>query len=149
MLFSLLLYSILLAVTYTDLRYKKIKDTYVALIFLLGLTAFFLEKPPVMTDRIIGVFLTPQLLIICNFIRKGSFGGGDLKLLSACGFFLGWKIAIVGLVIAILSCGFYCIFGILISRLNKKTVFAFGPFICLGMILADQWGEAIMNWYFT
>ncbi|MCQ2508409.1 MAG: A24 family peptidase [Dorea sp.] len=133
--------------TFYDCKYRKIPDSCNLSIFLLGAVTFLAGQIPTGSERLMGVLITPLIPVICNFIRRGSFGGGDIKLLAACGFSLGWKIAIVGVAISIILCALYCILGILLSKVNRKTIFAFGPFICMGMLLADRFGEGLIFWY--
>ena len=88
------------------------------------------------------VFILPLL------IKKGGFGGGDIKYAVAMGFFLGFSETIVALEIALVS---GALFGILFAVIKTKTLKAkipFAPFLTLGFIVALLYGRDIMLLYY-
>ncbi len=156
----ILLFDILLiAAAVSDIRYHKIPDILIAMVLILGLAPLlggtvpqFLalgiqSSVPLFPEKVAGFFLLPLLPLFCDIVRSGAFGGGDIKLLAACGFVLGWKLAFTGLVISILCCGIFCFVGMILKKLKRGSYVAFGPYICLGMMIAGIWGENMINWY--
>ena len=77
----------------------------------------------------------------------GAFGGGDIRLTAACGIFLGWKLNLLALFLAVMGGGIYGMWLLATKRKGKKDHFAFGPFLCVGMAIAMFAGENILNWY--
>ena len=92
------------------------------------------------------LIISVPMFVLCMFI-DGAFGGGDIKLTFAWGFFLGWKLALVAFFLAVLSGGVYGAYLLLVGKKERKEHFAFGPFLCLGAILAVLWGDALIEWY--
>ena len=49
--------------------------------------------------------------------------------------------------LGILSGGLYGIWLLAAKRADKKDHFAFGPFLCAGIVIAMLFGEPILQWY--
>ena len=77
----------------------------------------------------------------------GGFGGGDIKLMFGAGFFLGAKLTVVAAFIGILLGGGFGALLLAQKKANRKSQFAFGPFLCIGIAIAMFFGETIADWY--
>lgn len=94
-----------------------------------------------------GILLT--VATIGFFIYKDdAMGMGDVKLLAPIGIFLGWKLCLTGLFIAIIISGVISLFLIILRLKKRKDAIPFGPFIVIGTYLSILWGWDIINWYF-
>jgi len=108
-------------------------------------------------------FSVPYLAFLCNsltggatgfiifllvvLISRGSMGMGDVKLAALIGLMTGFPLVVVSLFIAILTGGLVAII-LLVTRLKKrKDPVPFGPFLCLGALIALVWGKDIVMWY--
>ena len=97
-------------------------------------------------DNIIGAFCVGGFLLLIYLATKGrGIGGGDIKLMAAAGFFLGWKNIILAFVIG-------CILGSVIHlirmRFSKQNhVLAFGPYLSAGIFISSLWGDRIISAY--
>lgn len=98
-------------------------------------------------SRIIGFFCLSVPMLALSLAVPGAFGGGDVKLMAACGIFLGWKLTLLSGAFAILLGGGYGIWLLAVGKKKRKDKFPFGPFLCMGMTVALFWGEAILHWY--
>ena len=74
------------------------------------------------------------LFVIC-LIRPGAFGGGDVKLMAGCGFFLGAEAVWLSFLFAVFAAGGRVLFLLFTGRAGRKTRFPLGPFLCAGMAL--------------
>ena len=74
-------------------------------------------------------------------------GGGDMKLGTMLGAFLGWKLVLVAILIAILAGGVFAIVVLLLRRKGRKDAVPFGPFLALGGVVSLLWGESLLAWY--
>ena len=74
-------------------------------------------------------------------------GGGDIKLMAAAGLFLGWQHTLLAMFFGILGGGFYGIYLLAARKADKKDHFAFGPFLCVGIVLALLFGDPVLAWY--
>lgn len=109
-----------------DIATHTVPDYVPVLILIAGL--FEVEFAP----ALLGLVLVPLPLLAAALIKEGSIGGGDIKLMGACGFMLGVKrgyIALMlGLFLAVMIQAVYAKEG------NKG--FALVPYLAVGCLLA-------------
>lgn len=140
-----LLCSALVVLSVIDARTLEIPPGANGFIFVLG--AFrgilhFQDWP----QYVIGFFAVSVPLFLILMITAGKgIGGGDVKLMAACGLFLGWKLAVLSFFLG-------CILGTLIHlplMAGKKAgrVLALGPYLSAGVLLSLVWGDAFLGWY--
>jgi leader peptidase (prepilin peptidase)/N-methyltransferase len=87
-------------------------------------------------------------MIVCLFARDvEAFGFGDIKLMAAAGFFLGWQHTLVALFLGILIGGVYGIYLLATRKKGGEEHFAFGPALCAGIGIAMFAADPILNWY--
>lgn len=130
-----------------DAKTMEIPDCLNGALFLIGAVSVITVQEPSVFDRIVGIASASAPLLLMALTVPGSFGGGDIKLMGACGLFLGWKRSLVALFLAVLTGGAYGVWLLLTGRKGRKDHFAFGPFLCLGMFLALFWSEELLSAY--
>lgn len=116
-------------------------------IWLLGAGAIQLIFSPFSwAEHLIGLFcLSIPMLLAALFI--GGFGGGDIKLCGACGFFLGWQSALFGFLFACILAAIYGVYLMAKKKASGKTTICFGPFLSAGFILAGLFGTKLIELY--
>ncbi|HPK87028.1 MAG TPA: prepilin peptidase [Atribacterota bacterium] len=150
MLFS----SVLIIITFIDLKEKIIPDVLSIPFLALGFLFSFLRQDFSPLDSLLGVLAGGGSLFLIAvlgsfFFKKEAMGGGDIKLAAMTGAFLGWQSTLLALFL-----GFFIgsVTGIIILMRNKNklsdTALPFGPFIAVGSIITLFLGEFIINWYF-
>ena len=100
---------LLLIAAWTDLKEGYIPDSVSILIFLLSFCSLFIRSGPGLLLRIEGAVLCGGLLEGIRLISRGGIGMGDVKLMTACGFFLGITTGAVSLVFAYILAGMFCL----------------------------------------
>ncbi len=127
-----------------DLEHYLLPDSLTLTLLWAGLIGSAVDVLPVnATDAIIGAAIGYLVLFVFSTLyrlvrHKDGFGGGDLKLLSALGAWLGWTEVIPTLFIAAIT-GLVCVaIGMIVKRqihsLNHSI--PFGPFLIIsGVIL--------------
>ena len=116
---------LLLSAAVWDMRNREIPNLIPILLFLCGLIGF---RPAASTAGLAAVLIK----------RDGfAIGGGDVKLMGACGFVLGvWP----GLIQAVLSLSLAVLTGLVECRLQKQPLSAvrlpLAPFFCFGGVSA-------------
>ena len=106
-----------------------------------------LLSPARWAGALIGmVCISVPMLLLCLAI-PGAFGGGDIKLMAAAGLFLGWQHTLLAMFFGILGGGFYGMYLLAARKADKKDHFAFGPFLCVGIVLALLFGDPVLAWY--
>ena len=86
-------------------------------------------------SRLVGAVALPGIMLVLNFLIKGAFGGGDIKLAGALGMAYGWQDAGNGILLGILISGFCGIILLITKRKKIGDRFPLGPFLVIGMIL--------------
>jgi leader peptidase (prepilin peptidase)/N-methyltransferase len=140
---------LLTATALIDADTMEIPDGFSIGIALLGGIAFFIFPEIDGKARLIGAVVVSLPLFLLTLLIPGAFGGGDIKLTAAAGLFLGWKLVLIALMLAILSGGGYGAYLLAKKKLGRKDHFAFGPFLCAGMGISLLWGEALLAWYWS
>ena len=128
---------ILTVVALMDIDTLEIYDRFPALLLVCGIAAQILIPSLGIKSRLIGCVIVSVPMLLLALIVPGGFGGGDIKLMFGAGFFLGAKLTVVAAFIGIL----------LQKKANRKSQFAFGPFLCIGIAIAMFFGETIADWY--
>lgn len=140
-----LLVSALIVLSVIDFRTYEIPFGINVFIFILGLIRLVAE-PAGWQEYVIGFFAVSIPLELLLLLSKGrAIGGGDVKLMAAAGFLLGWKKIILALVLG-------CILGSVIHILrmklsNAEHVLAMGPYLAMGIFLSALWGNTWIQMY--
>ncbi len=122
--------TLLIYAAITDIRRREVDDPVwiaVLVVSLIGSGGSFC-----------GAVITALPFFIPAFFKSGSIGGGDIKLMFACGAVLGvWG----GFLQTVLSLSFAILFSICVSFKKgftacKKTAIPLAPFLCAGGILS-------------
>lgn len=140
-------FCVLTVTAFVDADTMEIPDGFVWAAAVLGILAVFVMPQVTLFERVIGIISVSLPLLLITAAVPGAFGGGDIRLMAACGLFLGWKLNLLALFLAILTGGGYGVYVLAKRKLGKKDHFAFGPFLCLGMMISLLWGGRILDWY--
>ena len=97
--------------------------------------------------RIVGFFLVSGLFLLVSYIKPDSMGGGDIKLMAAAGFALGWKNVLLALLVSGFTGTLYLIFSNTLKKENMKKEVPFGPHLAIGIFVALMFGNQMINWY--
>lgn len=143
-----LLFFLLLAAVYFDIRFFRIPNPLIVLgIFTGGLYRYFLPGELPGYSYILGMI--GLFLILIPLYKIHAIGGGDVKLLSVCALFTGLKtgisIAIHALFFGGIFSVLYLVYHRLISKHNqeKRHVIHFSISIFLGAVAQWLWGGFI------
>lgn len=140
---------ILTVVAFIDWNTKIIYDRFHIFILLLGTAAIWLFPEHTLTDRLIGAAIISAPMLLLSLLIPGAFGGGDIKLMAASGWLLGFRAMIPAIFIGILTGGMYCIWMLARGKMTRKDRFAFGPFLAIGLAAACICGDQMLEWYLS
>jgi leader peptidase (prepilin peptidase)/N-methyltransferase len=87
-------------------------------------------------SHLIGLVCISLPLGIIAFIAPHSFGMGDVKLMAAAGFLLGFEQVVLATVLAVLIGGLQGVYLLARGSKGRKEQFAFGPALCVGIAFA-------------
>lgn len=140
-----LLVSALLVLSVIDYRTMEIPFGINITIFVIGMIHLFVDFDHYL-DYIVGFFAVSLFLLLCYVVTKGrGIGGGDVKLMAAAGLCIGWQ----NIVFALLA---GCIIGSVIQCIKMAVtkegrMFAFGPYLSMGIFMAILFGNRFFEWY--
>ena len=145
-LLALALCGVLLGIALIDAETQLIPNRLNAAVAVLAVLNLLLA-PARWAGALIGmVCISVPMLLLCLAI-PGAFGGGDIKLMAAAGLFLGWQNTLLAMFFGIVFGGIYGIYLLAAKKAGKKDHFAFGPFLCAGIVIAMLFGGPVLEWY--
>lgn len=137
----------LTVVTFIDMDTMVIPNGTVFAILIIGVVSIVTMPGVSLVQRLVGMVNVSLPLLLITLVVPDAFGGGDIKLMGACGLLLGWKLNFAALFLAVMTGGIYGMFLLGTGRKGRREHFAFGPFLCLGIFIALFWGKPLSDWY--
>ncbi len=152
----MIFFSCLIVVSWVDFKHQIIPDSMWIAIFVGGLFIVgdalingYFDKHWIVS-RIIGLFAVSGLFFLIGFITQGrAMGGGDIKLMAAVGFVLGWKAVLISLFMSALFGVIFSIGRKIFDKKEMKGVIPFGPFLAMGSAVCAFVGEWIFDSYLS
>ena len=147
LLVAWLFLSALVAITGIDLERQVIPDRITLPGIVVGFLTSFLGTRVSWLDALLGILVGGAILFAVIMLSGGGMGGGDMKLSAMMGAFLGYKLALLALFLAVILGGFVAL-GLLSTGIRRrKDPIPFGPFLAAAATVAILWGETILTWY--
>jgi leader peptidase (prepilin peptidase)/N-methyltransferase len=169
----MLLCSSLIVITFIDLEHLIIPDIITLPGMLVGLSIaplfmyplgdplpfrldlLFPHAGPYLTgflNSLIGLLLGGGPLLAIGWIWEKlrhveAMGGGDVKLMGMVGSFLGWKGALLTIMLGALAGSVIGIALIALKRHERGNYIPFGPFLAAGAVASAFYGPDIVLWY--
>jgi leader peptidase (prepilin peptidase) / N-methyltransferase len=146
------LYSALIVVAGTDLSHKIIPNVITYPGIVVGLLGAVTVLPVGIVNSLLGIAVGGGLLwglawASPYLFGKEGMGGGDIKLLAMIGVFLGWKPALLTIMIGSLI-GSVVGITLMAARIIKRDEYIpFGPFLVAGAVLSMFFAQPILAWY--
>ena len=143
---------IMLVISIIDVRTLYIPLEYciaAALIGVIGnLWSGHLSFPDVILGALLGGGVIAVILYGWKLIfHQEGMGTGDIWMAATIGAVVGYPLVGVALIFAFFV---GALIGVLLMGTGQKTMQAalpFGPFLFIGMLIALQWGQSILQWY--
>ena len=137
--------SALVVLSVIDARTRIIPPGTTIFILVLGLGRVLCDLPNWQLYAIGFVAVSVPLYIILIVTGGRGIGGGDIKLMAACGLFLGWRNILLAFFAACLL-GSVIHLSLMAAKKADRTL-ALGPYLSAGVFLALLWGDAALTWY--
>lgn len=146
------LFSALLIVTGIDWAHQIIPDRITLPGIGFGLLAGATVLPVGFPDALLGALVGGGILWLLAWASpylfgKEGMGGGDIKLLAMIGAFLGWKPALLTIMIGAFSGSIVGVAMILLKLIRRDQYLPFGPFLALGAVIAMFFHQELLAWY--
>lgn len=152
-IFYITIASILIIITFIDLKEMIIPDILVIIIFILSvlyklLNYFVYGVPLEILNSLGGFILAGGIFLVIVILSKGGMGGGDVTLISSLGFILGIKYVLLNIFLSFILGAIISIILLISGIKSRKDPIPFGPFIVAASFITVLWGEGILKWYF-
>jgi leader peptidase (prepilin peptidase) / N-methyltransferase len=146
------LFSALLTVTVTDLTHRIIPNVVTVPGIALGLFGAATVLPVGLINALLGVAIGGGILWALAWASpylfgKEGMGGGDIKLLAMIGAFLGWKPALLTIMIGSLTGSVIGVSLIALRIMKRDEYIPFGPFLVLGAVISMFYAQPLLHWY--
>jgi leader peptidase (prepilin peptidase) / N-methyltransferase len=146
------LYSALLVVAGTDLSHKIIPNAITFPGMAVGLVSAATVLPIGLANSVIGLVVGSGILWLLAWASpylfgKEGMGGGDIKLLGMIGAFLGWKPALMTIMVGSFLGSVVGLTLIAARVIKREDYIPFGPFLVCGALVALFFGQSIVDWY--
>jgi len=147
-----LLYSALLVVAGTDLSHKMIPNAVTFPGIIVGLISAATILPLGFLNGLLGVLVGGGILWLLAWASpyvfgKEGMGGGDIKLLAMIGAFLGWKPALMTIMVGSFLGSLVGVTLIVARVIRREDYIPFGPFLVCGALVALFFGQSLLDWY--
>ena len=151
-IFFVVLCTLLIIIGGIDYEHQVISDKMVLNMLIIAIiykliTYFYLRLPVDWTSSLIGLLIGGGFLLLVALVSRGGMGGGDIKLMGVLGFWLGWKLTIVAMLISFITGAFLSALLLLFKIKGGKDVIPFGPFIALAAFITILKGNELLHWY--
>ena len=135
MLIPFLYLGILAAVAWADGHTRTIPDFFSLAILVLGVAALWLFPEHGLADRLAGLIIIALPMLLLTLLFRRGFGGGDIKLMAASGFLLGWRAMLSATFFGLIAAAVFCVWQLLLGKMNRKSAFPLGPFLVIGLMI--------------
>ena len=152
-LISALFTTVLVVIAIVDFEHLIIPDSMVIALAVLAVPGFILQFPPNWIDRLIGGFAAGAFLYLLavlseKILKKEGMGGGDIKLMAAAGFILGWQLSALSLAFGAVAALLMIVLMKVFSRdFNDEKQVPFGTPLALAMAVCLYFGDGMIHWY--
>ena len=133
-IFTFIVLLLVAAAAVKDFKSRQIPDTVNILIVVIG----FIKMTVLAEMRkssVVGFVCAAVLMTICKLVMKDGLGAGDVKLISALGFFLGINRFIPFMVITSLVAVIVAAAMVILKKMKKNDSLPFAPLVLVGYIL--------------
>lgn len=151
---ALILLAGLVAITAIDLDHQIIPDVISLPGIVLGVLFSLAPGGIGWAPSLLGVLLGGGVFVVIIaastlVLGQAGMGVGDVKLGAMLGAFLGWKLALLSILLSTLVGGPMAAGLLATGRKGRKDAIPFGPFLALGGFISLFWGDALLAWYFA
>jgi leader peptidase (prepilin peptidase)/N-methyltransferase len=144
---AVLFLSMLIAITSIDLQHQIIPDVISLPGIVAGFVANVATARVAWIDSALGIVVGAGTFLVIILASGGGMGGGDMKLGAMLGAFLGWKVVLLTIFIAVVLGGALAVALIASGLRGRKDPIPFGPFLAAGGAVSLFWGERMVRWY--
>jgi len=142
----------LIVITFIDFKHQLIPDVISLPGILFCFLCSFIVPWIGPLESLLGILFGGGILYVFALgyqllTKKEGMGGGDIKLLAMIGAFLGWKGALVTLILGACVGSIIGLILIICKGKDLKYAIPFGPFLSTGAFCSLLFGEKLIRFY--
>jgi leader peptidase (prepilin peptidase) / N-methyltransferase len=149
----LVLASGLLALSWIDLKIKKLPRQIIYVTALMGIPLLCIaavanHEPRRIWTMLFGAACALVFMLLVYAVSRGGMGDGDVRMSPLLGAYLGWLnpgFVAVGFFLAFLSGAIVGVGLMVTGRGSRKTAVPFGPFLAAGTLAAIWLGQPMID----
>lgn len=126
--------TVLLFCSVTDIKYRRVYKTAVAVYYFLGLLGHLPAAPAVLVQTAAGL-LPGACCLVLSWLSREGLGYGDSALILGCGLSLGLWDCLSVLFSAMLLSGIWAAGLLMTRRAGRKKEIPFVPFLFFGLLV--------------
>jgi leader peptidase (prepilin peptidase)/N-methyltransferase len=151
---ALFFVSALVVITVIDLEHHLIPDRITLPAILVGLGGSLAGWRVSWLESLVGLLagagIIYTIIVLSRlWLGQDGMGGGDITLSAMLGAFLGWKLLLLALFLAVVLGGAVAVTLLAAGRKGGKDPIPFGPFLAAGGVISLFRGEEILRWYLS
>ncbi len=144
----------LILISIIDLKEMIIPNSVLIVLLALGIIINLVFYIQPWGNALQGMGIALGSMMAIGFLGKVMFGQeamgmGDIKLSGVAGFFLGGDMIIYAIFFSFIIAFLAILFMLLVSRVQKRDVIPFGPFLSIALVSFVLWGNTIIQWYWA
>jgi leader peptidase (prepilin peptidase) / N-methyltransferase len=143
------LLAVLVALTAIDLEHQILPDVITLPGILAGALANLATARVPWLESLIGIAVGGGVFVVIILASRGGMGGGDMKLGAMLGAFLGWKVVLLSILLAVALGASVALALMASGARGRKDPIPFGPFLAAGGAAGLFWGEKVVRWYLS
>jgi leader peptidase (prepilin peptidase)/N-methyltransferase len=148
-----MLFSVLLVVTGIDLSHQIIPNVITLPGIVIGFVCAVTILPVGAINSLLGILVGGGILLGLAWISpyvfgKEGMGLGDVKLVAMVGAFLGWRQALLTIMVGAVVGSVVGLTLIALKVMRREHYIPFGPFLALGAVVAMLFYREVLEWYF-
>jgi leader peptidase (prepilin peptidase)/N-methyltransferase len=149
---SCLFVSGLIALCFIDLYHQILPDALTLPGLILGVGYALFREDMTLRDSLIGAVVGAGILILLYgtyylLRRQEGLGMGDVTLMLMVGAFLGWKGAVLTLILGSFLGALVGVYVLTVRKKDMQFALPFGTFLAPAAFAALVWGERLIAWY--
>jgi len=99
-------------------------------------------------ESVLGILIGGGLFFAIVLFSKGRMmGGGDVRIGALFGAYLGFRLALLSVLIASVAGTALFLPALLRGKVSRKTEVRFGPLLSFGAIVSSFCGKSLISWY--
>jgi leader peptidase (prepilin peptidase)/N-methyltransferase len=144
--------ALFLVVSVIDIKTQEVSLEYCVAAGIMGGAAMFFSHALTALQILEGLGVGAGLILVIIYgwkliMKQDGMGIGDAWILGAIGCVLGFPSIIVAFIVATLLGAVIGSLALINSKNGLKSTIPFGPFLCIGMLVALVWGQQVVQWY--